>query len=88
MADMDHGEDKHCPALQSVNKCFILSHLLTSAKFTPHQSVLLGGGPLASSDLSLSNQELRLMTPLMTIISQDIKYRPTKVNHNTLSGFL
>ncbi len=88
MADMDHGEDKHCPALQSVTKCFMLWHLLTSAKFTPHQSVLLGGGPLASSDLSLSNQGLRLMTPLMTIISQDIKYRPTKVDHDTFSGFL
>ena len=59
MADMDHSEDKHCPALQSVTKCFILWHLLTSAMFTPHQSVLLGGGPLARSDLSLSNQERR-----------------------------
>ena len=49
--------------------------------------MLLAGGPPASADLTLSNQGLRLMTPLMTIISQDIKYRPTKVDHDTFGGF-
>ena len=71
MADMDHNKDKLCPPVSHQMVHLVASpHLSPSHQFTPHQSVLLGGGPLASVDLTLSNLGLRLKKPLMTIISQ------------------
>ena len=71
MEDMDPSEYKHCPPVSHQMLPLEASpYLNPRLQFTPHQSVLLVGGPLASVDLTLSNQGLRLMMPLMTIISQ------------------